>query len=205
MLIINRKLSNSDSIKDRVEIILTKLGSVDNRTNRELYVMAYELFSIIPNMIAIATNNKLNDLSWYEVINLCKTGSLQGMLQNISTTNNTDTVINSISSLLYNQGKGYNNLEFVDHIKIYTKNAIEDTFVTNENLSKKYPDVVKILRKPKVNLYVRPLYNKDSMDGDVVSLNTLDEEFQAFIYKLSVIGVIDFFRRASKIFMMKIN
>jgi hypothetical protein len=205
MLIINRKLSNCDNIKDRVEIILTKLGSVDNRTNRELYVMAYELFSIIPNIIAIATNNKLNDLSWYEVINLCKTGSLQGMLQNISTTNNTDTVINSISSLLYNQGKGYNNLEFIDHIKIYTKNAMMDTFVTNENLSKKYPDVVKILRKPKVNLYVRPLYNKDSMDGDVVSLNTLDEEFQAFVYKLSVIGVIDFFRRASKIFMMKIN
>lgn len=205
MLIINRKLSNCDNIKDRVGIILTKLGSVDNRTNRELYVMAYELFSIIPNMIAIATNNRLNDLSWYEVINLCKTGSLQGILQNISTTNNTDTVINSISSLLYNQGKGYNNLEFVDHIKIYTKNAIEDTFVTNEVLSKKYPDVVKILRKPKVNLYVRPVYNKDSMDGDIVSLNTLDEEFQAFVYKLSVVGVIDFFRRATKVFMMKIN
>lgn len=205
MLIVNRKLANSENLRDRTSVILAKLSSVDNRTNRELYVMAYELFTIIPNMVAIATNNKLNDLTWYEVLNACKTGSLQGVLHSIYTTTNTDTVLNSISSLLYNQGKGYNNLEFVDHIKIYTKNPIEHTYITNETLSMRYPDIVRILRKPNINLYIRPLYNEDCVDGDIVSLNTLDEEFQAFVYKLSVIGVIDFFRRASKIFMMKIN
>jgi hypothetical protein len=205
MIVINRILDGDGFAREKTEYTLNKISNIDNRTNRELYVLAYELFTLFPNLVALATHNKPSSLTWYELIRSCKNNNVLGVNHNIETTINTDTILNSISTLLYNNGKGYNDLKYIDHIDLNVELELKDNIMSAPKMVKVYPALVKSLRKPNLNLYPRPLYNDKVEDGDVVSLNTIDEEFQAMIFKLRVVGVIDFFRRAYKLLIIKID